>query len=100
MATRASIRSTCPPSSRSPSSWQSRPGRNTPVGEKKVVAYVDNIRLELFVDITSANQSADVSTKVSSKIASIGDKITYNLHIKNLQAKENDLSAGRDRPAG
>ncbi|WP_174590105.1 COG1470 family protein [Methanocella conradii] len=62
---------------------------NTPVGEKKVVAYVDDIRLEVFVDITSANQSADVSFKVGSKIASIGDKITYDLHIKNVQPKEN-----------
>jgi uncharacterized membrane protein len=62
---------------------------STPVGEKKVVAYVDNIRTEVFVDITSANQSADVSFKIGSKIASIGDKITYDLHIKNVQAKEN-----------
>ncbi len=63
---------------------------NTPVSTQKVVAYVDKIRLEMFVDITSANQSADVSTDVSSKIANIGDKITYNVHIKNLQSKEND----------
>jgi uncharacterized membrane protein len=62
---------------------------NTPVGEKTIVAYVDNIRTELSVYITSANQSADVSYKVSSKIASIGDKITYDLHIKNVQAREN-----------
>lgn len=62
---------------------------NTPVGEKKVVAYVDDSRLEVFVDITSANQSADVSAKVSSKIASIGDKITYDIHIKNLKSSEN-----------
>ncbi|MDI6896422.1 NEW3 domain-containing protein [Methanocella conradii] len=65
---------------------------NTPVGEKKVVAYVDDIRLEVFVDITSANQSADVSFKVGSKIASIGDKITYDLRIRNVQAKENIYS--------
>jgi uncharacterized membrane protein len=62
---------------------------NTPVGEKKVVAYVDDIRLEAFVYITSANQSAEVSFKVGSKIASIGDKITYDLRIRNVQAKEN-----------
>jgi len=62
---------------------------NTPKGEQKVTAYVDDIRLEVFVDITSANQSADVSYRVGSKIASIGDKITYDLHIKNVQAKEN-----------
>ena len=52
---------------------------NTAVGEKKVWAYVGDTRVEVFVDITSANQSADVSTKVSSKIAYIGDKITYDL---------------------
>lgn len=62
---------------------------NTPVGEKKVWAYVGDTRVEVFVDITSANQSADVSYKVTSKIAYIGDKITYDLHIKNVQAREN-----------
>jgi uncharacterized membrane protein len=62
---------------------------NTPVGEKKVWGYVDDTRFEVYVDITSANQSADVSYKVTSKIAYIGDKITYDLHIKNVQAKEN-----------
>jgi uncharacterized membrane protein len=62
---------------------------NTPVGEKKVIAYVDDIRFEVSVDITSANQSADVSYKVTSKIAYIGDKITYDLHIRNVQAREN-----------
>ncbi len=62
---------------------------NTSVGEKKVVAYVDNIRLEVYVKITNANQSADVSAKVSSKIAYIGDKVTYDIGIKNLQAGEN-----------
>ena len=62
---------------------------NTPVGEKMVWGYVDDVRFEVFVDITSANQSADVSYKVTSKIAYIGDKITYDLHIKNVQAKEN-----------
>jgi uncharacterized membrane protein len=62
---------------------------NTPVGEKKVWAYVGDTRVEVFVDITSANQSADVSYKVTSKIAYIGDKITYDLHIMNVQAREN-----------
>jgi len=62
---------------------------NTPVGEKKVWAYVGDTRVEVFVDITSANQSADVSYKVTSKIAYIGDKITYDLHIENVQAREN-----------
>jgi len=62
---------------------------STAVGEKKVWGYVDNTRFEVFVDITSANQSADVSYKVTSKIAYIGDKINYDLHIKNIQSREN-----------
>jgi uncharacterized membrane protein len=62
---------------------------NTPVGEKKVWGYASDVRFEVYVDITSANQSADVSYKVTSKIAYIGDKITYDLHIKNVQAREN-----------
>jgi uncharacterized membrane protein len=62
---------------------------NTAVGEKKVWAYVDDIRVEVFVDITSANKTADVSTKVTSKIAYIGSKISYDVSIRNLQAGEN-----------
>ncbi len=62
---------------------------STAVGEKKLWGYVDNTRFEVFVDITSANQSADISYKVTSRIAYIGEKITYDLHIKNLQAREN-----------
>lgn len=62
---------------------------DTPVGEKKVWAYVGDVRVEVFVDITSANRTADVSAKVSSKIAYIGDKVSYDLSIHNLQAGEN-----------
>jgi uncharacterized membrane protein len=62
---------------------------NTAVGEKNVWAYVDDVRLDVYVDITSANRSADVSAKVTSKIATIGGKIVYDLSIRNLQAGEN-----------
>ena len=61
----------------------------TGVGEKKVTATVDSQNIDLYIHITSINQSADVSTKVTSKIASIGDKIYYDIRIKNLQSKEN-----------
>ncbi len=61
----------------------------TGVGEKKVTATVDDKNIDLYVQITSINQSAEVSTKVTSKIASIGDKIYYDIWTKNLQAKEN-----------
>lgn len=62
---------------------------NTPVSERKVIAKADDASLDLFVYITSVNQSVDVSTKVSSKIAAIGDKIIYDIRLKNLQSKEN-----------
>lgn len=62
---------------------------NTPIGERKIVANVDSIRTEVSVYITRANQSASVSYAVSSKIANIGSKITYDLHIQNVQAREN-----------
>ncbi|CAJ36938.1 COG1470 family protein [Methanocella arvoryzae] len=61
----------------------------TGVGEKKITATVDDKNIDLYVQITSINQSAEVSTKVTSKIASIGDKIYYDIWIKNLQPKEN-----------
>lgn len=61
----------------------------TGVGEKKITATVDDKNIDLYVLITSINQSAEVSTKVTSKIASIGDKIYYDVYIKNLQPKEN-----------
>ncbi|WP_424358999.1 NEW3 domain-containing protein [Methanocella sp. MCL-LM] len=61
----------------------------TGVGEKKITATVDDKNIDLYVHITSINQSAEVTTKVTSKIASIGDKIYYDVRIKNLQSKEN-----------
>ena len=61
----------------------------TGVGEKKVTASVDGQSIDVFVLITSVNQSADVTATVSSKIASIGDKITYDIKIRNLQTQEN-----------
>jgi uncharacterized membrane protein len=59
------------------------------LGEKRVTARVDNSAIDLYVYITSVNESANVDFDVSSKIASIGDKITYSLKIKNLQSQEN-----------
>ncbi|HEY3274498.1 MAG TPA: NEW3 domain-containing protein, partial [Methanocella sp.] len=68
---------------------EARTSGATGVGEKKITASVDGLPIDLFVYITSINQSAAVSFDVSSKIASIGDKIYYSLKIKNLQSKEN-----------
>ncbi|MGE5465284.1 MAG: NEW3 domain-containing protein [Betaproteobacteria bacterium] len=59
------------------------------IGEKRVTAKVDSATYDLFVYITNVNESASVSYDVSSKIASIGDKIYYSLKIKNLQPQEN-----------
>jgi uncharacterized membrane protein len=59
------------------------------LGEKRVTAKADSSSIDLYVYITSVNQSADVYFDVSSKIASIGDKITYSLKIKNLKPQEN-----------
>ncbi len=61
----------------------------TGIGEKKITASVDSQSIDVYVQITSVNQSADVTATVSSKIASIGDKITYDIRIKNLQTQEN-----------
>lgn len=68
---------------------EARTSGATGVGEKKITASVDSQAIDLFVYITSVNQSAAVTYDVSSKIAAIGDKITYSLKIKNLQSKEN-----------
>lgn len=62
---------------------------STAVGEHKVTAKVDSTTIDVYVYITSVNQSVDVSTTVGSKIASIGDKIYYDVHLKNLQSGEN-----------
>lgn len=59
------------------------------VGEKKITANVDSQSIDVYVYITSVNQSAEVTTKLTSKIASVGDKIYYDLSIRNLQQKEN-----------
>jgi uncharacterized membrane protein len=62
---------------------------STPVGEHKVTAKVDSTSIDVYVYITSVNQSVEVSTTVGSKIAAIGDKIYYDVHLKNLQSSEN-----------
>ncbi len=62
---------------------------NAPVGENKISATVGGIPLDFYVYITNANQSVTVKADVSAKIASIGDKIYYDLSLKNLQSKEN-----------
>jgi uncharacterized membrane protein len=59
------------------------------VGEKKVTASIDDIKIDLYVYITSVNQTVDVSTKFTSKISSIGEKIFYDIRLKNLQSREN-----------
>jgi uncharacterized membrane protein len=59
------------------------------IGEKKVTVNVDDVSLDLYVYITSVNQTTEVSSTVSSKISSIGEKIQYELVIKNIQANEN-----------
>ncbi len=61
----------------------------TGIGEKKITASVDSQSIDVYVLITSVNQSAEVSATVSSKIAAIGDKITYDIKIRNLQTQEN-----------
>lgn len=61
----------------------------TGVGEHKVTAKVDDASIDLYVYITSVNQTVDVSADISSKIAAIGDKIYYNINLKNLQPNEN-----------
>ena len=59
------------------------------LGEKRITATADSNSISLAVSITSANSSADVSTKVSSVIAAIGDKIYYDVSINNKQAVDN-----------
>lgn len=59
------------------------------IGQQTVYAKVGDSTVELYVDITSVNESVDVSAKLSSQIAYIGDKIYYDLTLDNLQAAEN-----------
>ncbi len=61
----------------------------TAIGEKSVTARVGDSALSLKVDVTSVNESVDVSAKISSQIAYIGDKIYYDLALDNIQATEN-----------
>jgi uncharacterized membrane protein len=60
------------------------------VGEKHITAKADDNSVGLAVSITSVNSSAGVSTKVSSVIAAIGEKIYYDVSINNLQAQDNN----------
>jgi uncharacterized membrane protein len=60
------------------------------VGEKRITAKAGDNSVSLAVSITSVNISAGMSTKVSSVIASIGEKIYYDVSINNLQAQDNN----------
>jgi uncharacterized membrane protein len=60
------------------------------IGEKTITANIGSSSLDLHVYITSVNQSVGFTTKVNSIIASIGDKIYYDVTLNNLQSKENN----------
>ncbi|CAJ36155.1 COG1470 family protein [Methanocella arvoryzae] len=60
------------------------------LGEKKLIAKVGDKSIDLYVDITSVNHTADLSAKYGSVVESIGNKIFYELRIKNMQPNEND----------
>jgi|AGTN01.2.fsa_nt_gi Predicted membrane protein len=62
----------------------------TGIGEKRVTARVDSSAIDLYVDVTSVNHTADLSAKAGSVVASVGDKVLYELSIKNSEAREND----------
>ncbi len=62
----------------------------TGIGEKKVTAVVDNVPIDLYISITSVNHTTDITAKYSSVVASIGDKVLYELHIKNSRPTESD----------
>jgi len=73
----------------------------TGIGEKKVTARVDSNPIDLYVDVTSVNHTTDVSAKYSSVVASVGDKILYELHIRNSRPAESDYRlAMTDLPSG
>jgi len=60
------------------------------IGERKATAKIGDEHLDLFVDITNVNHTTELSAKYTSAVASIGDKIFYELHIHNMQPNEND----------
>jgi uncharacterized membrane protein len=60
----------------------------TGVGEKHITASADDYSVSLAVQITSVNSSVTVSTKVGSVIASIGDKVYYDVTLDNLQSSD------------
>ena len=62
----------------------------TGIGEKRVTARVDSSAIDLYVDVTSVNHTADLTAKAGSVVASVGDKALYELSIKNSEAIEND----------
>ncbi|MCD1296336.1 alpha-galactosidase [Methanocella sp. CWC-04] len=66
------------------------------IGEKKVTAKVDSLSIDLYVYITSVNQTTEISSRYSSKISSIGEKSLYELSIKNIQSTENSYGLSVD----
>lgn len=59
------------------------------LGEKVFTVYADSYSMNLRVDVTSVNESVEISTKGDSVISAIGDKVYYDITLSNLQADEN-----------
>lgn len=62
---------------------------NARVGESRIKAFVDSMETDVYAYVTSVNSSVDVSANISAKIASVGDKIVYQISLKNRQSREN-----------
>jgi uncharacterized membrane protein len=60
------------------------------IGEKTISVSTGDAGMDVHVDITSINQSAGVSSQVSSLIAGIGDKVFYSFSVQNLQSQQNN----------
>jgi uncharacterized membrane protein len=62
---------------------------DSPLGSQTVTASTGDASLGLSVDITSINQSADVSVPITSEIESLGSSVYYQFSIDNLQDQQN-----------
>ncbi|HEY3274592.1 MAG TPA: NEW3 domain-containing protein [Methanocella sp.] len=73
----------------------------TGLGEKRVTANVDSSAIDLYVYVTSVNHTADLTAKAGSVVAGVGDRVLYELHVRNTEAGENDYRLSvADLPTG
>jgi uncharacterized membrane protein len=60
------------------------------IGQQKFTVSTGDASMDVYVDVTSVNESVSVTPKVSTVISYVGAKAYFDITLENLQAQDND----------